>query len=453
MSCMDNQTLFTKVSPTRLFLTAALPGSVSMLASAAYDICEGLFVGRFLGEIAFAGVNLAMPFVIINYALADLLGVGSSVPIAIALGRGDEDEANNIFSCTVVMIVVVGVVTGCLLFFGAPLLFALMGATGRLSEQAVIFLQVNAVCSPITTIMYAVDNYLRICGRIRRSTCVNLLMSVLGILLILLFLRVFHLGVGGAALAFCLATFIAVGVAFLPLIRGELQLRFVPPHFSQALVWRVVADGTSSFLSNVSSQLTSIVLNSCLLALGGAEAVSIFGVLMYLENIVRALTYGMLDALQPAVGYNWGRRDVHRVKQIELRCFAAAAIISVIVAVTMNLIPVALIRLFLTDATGAFLAEAVLALRIVSLGFLARWMVMSVQAMLVALSQPRLSSLLSICTSMVFPLMLIVALQPLGLTGLWLNNPCSTLLAAALGAFLLVYFRRELRQGKVRVGR
>jgi Na+-driven multidrug efflux pump len=137
----------------------------------------------------------------------------------------------------------------------------------------------------------------------------------------------------------------------------------------------------------------------------------------------------------------------------ELRCFAAAAIISVIVAVTMNLIPVALIRLFLTDATGAFLAEAVLALRIVSLGFLARWMVMSVQAMLVALSQPRLSSLLSICTSMVFPLMLIVALQPLGLTGLWLNNPCSTLLAAALGAFLLVYFRRELRQGKVRVGR
>lgn len=38
-----------------------------MLASALYQTIDGVFVGRFLGETAFAALNLAMPFVIINF--------------------------------------------------------------------------------------------------------------------------------------------------------------------------------------------------------------------------------------------------------------------------------------------------------------------------------------------------------------------------------------------------
>ena len=38
-----------------------------MLASALYQTIDGVFVGHFLGQTAFAAVNLAMPFVIINF--------------------------------------------------------------------------------------------------------------------------------------------------------------------------------------------------------------------------------------------------------------------------------------------------------------------------------------------------------------------------------------------------
>ena len=68
-----------------------------MLASALYQTIDGIFVGQFLGATAFAALNLAMPFVIINFSLADLIGVGSAVPISICLGREQEGEANNIF--------------------------------------------------------------------------------------------------------------------------------------------------------------------------------------------------------------------------------------------------------------------------------------------------------------------------------------------------------------------
>ena len=47
---------------------------------------DGMFVGKFLGSTPFAALNLAMPFVIINFALADLIGVVRPCPFSIHLG-------------------------------------------------------------------------------------------------------------------------------------------------------------------------------------------------------------------------------------------------------------------------------------------------------------------------------------------------------------------------------
>ena len=55
----------------------ALPGMVSMLAMSIYSIVEGIFIGQILGEGAFAAINIAFPLVMINFSLADLIGVSS----------------------------------------------------------------------------------------------------------------------------------------------------------------------------------------------------------------------------------------------------------------------------------------------------------------------------------------------------------------------------------------
>ena len=83
-----------------------------MLASAMYQTLDGIYVGHFLGATAFASVNLAMPFVIINFAIADLIGVGSSVPISIALGKGRKRDADAIFSLAIALIILSGFAMG-----------------------------------------------------------------------------------------------------------------------------------------------------------------------------------------------------------------------------------------------------------------------------------------------------------------------------------------------------
>ena len=185
---MNSMELFTKTHPLKLFFLASLPGAASMFASALYYTLDGIFVGHFLGETAFAALNLAMPFVIINFSLADLIGVGSAIPISISLGKNQREEADNLFTCACLMIIAAGVLIGAVLFAAAPLLIRLMGADGDFADLAVHYLRVYALCSPVTTIIFAVDNFLRICGYIRGSLFVNLLMSVLSAVLEFIFL-------------------------------------------------------------------------------------------------------------------------------------------------------------------------------------------------------------------------------------------------------------------------
>ena len=103
----DTEAMYASMHPWKLFFIVAMPGMVSMFAMSVYSIIEGIFIGQRLGEGAFAAVNIAMPLVMINFSLADLIGVGASVPISIALGKKDYKTANNVFSCSVIMIFVV----------------------------------------------------------------------------------------------------------------------------------------------------------------------------------------------------------------------------------------------------------------------------------------------------------------------------------------------------------
>ena len=335
---MNYRELFSKTPAVKLFFLAAIPGSVGMLASALYQTIDGVLVGRILAGDAFAALNLAMPLVIINFSLADLIGVGSAVPISVRLGEKKEAEANSIFTSACLMIVVTGLLLGLAIFFSAPTLIRLMGAEGQLAELAVQYLRVYSLCSPVTTIVFATDNYLRI---------------------------------------------------------------------------------------------------------GGAAAVSVYGILMFADGFVQPLLYGMCDSLQPAVGYNWGAGNMKRVRDIERCCFTAGAVLSIASAVVIFCFPSQITGLFLQNVDSGVVELAVPALKLFSFAYLIRWFSFATQSYMSAVEKPVPAMMLSVGIAIVFPLAVIILLWPLGLTGLWLNVPGASLLAAVLAFVVLRRFNRS----------
>ena len=443
---MNSTTLFAKTSPLKLFFIASIPGAISMLASALYQTIDGVFVGRFLGETAFAALNLAMPFVIINFALADLIGVGSSVPISICLGRKQEREASNIFTCAVLMIIGTGVLLGGILFAAAPLLIRLMGAEGEFASLAVQYMRVYALCSPVTTIVFAMDNFLRICGIIRGSMFLNILMSVLSAVLEFLFLAVFRWGVWAAALATCSGMFVSVVLALIPFLRGKALLRFCRPRFRFGMIRQIVSCGSPNFLNNIAGRITSILMNAILVRLGGQTAVSVYGILMFADGFIQPLLYGMCDSLQPAVGYNWGAGKISRVRAIEKCCFTASGIISLLAVFVIACFPRQITNLFMADAGEELMGIAVGALQLFSLTYVTRWFSFATQSYMLAIEKPLPASVISVSTALFFPVLLVALLWPLGLTGIWLNFAGTAVLAAVLSFIILRKLRGELSQ-------
>lgn len=442
----NSTALFARTPPIKLFFLAALPGAVSMLASALYQTLDGVFVGQYLGETAFAALNLAMPFVIINFALADLIGVGSSVPIAVSLGRGEERDAHNIFSCAVLLIVLAGLVTGVLLYALAPWLMSVMGAEGEFALFAEQYLRVYALCSPVTTLVFAMDNYLRICGYIRGSMWLNILMSGLSGVLEFLFLGVFSFGIWGAALATCLGMVVCALIALVPFIRGRALLHFVKPRLSAHMLRQIVSCGSPNFLNNIAGRITSIIMNAILVRLGGETAVSVYGILMFADGFVQPLLYGMCDSLQPAVGFNWGARMFSRVRSIERCCFGASAVVALCSAVLIAALPELITRLFVSYPEPAVMEMSVGALRLFALTYITRWFSFATQSYMLAIEKPLAASLISVCTALIFPIVLIAALWPLGLTGIWLNFPATSLLAGVMALVILRRLRPQLNR-------
>ena len=442
----NSTALFSQTPPLKLFFLASIPGAISMLASALYQTIDGVFVGQFLGATAFAALNLAMPFVIINFALADLIGFGSAVPISVSLGKKQQQEANNIFTCACLMIVASGVLVGAVLYAAAPALMRLMGAQGQFAELAVQYLRVYAICSPVTTIVFAADNYLRICGYIRGSMFLNILMSVLSALLEFLFLGVFRWGIWGAALATCLGMFICALIAFIPFFRGSALLRFCRPHFHVKMIRQIIACGSPNFLNNIAGRVTSILMNAILVRLGGETAVSVYGVLMFAEGFIQPLLYGMCDSLQPAVGYNWGAQKFSRVRAIEKCCFTASAVVSFAAVAVIVCFPGPITNLFMPDAGEEALRISVWALQLFSLTYVTRWFSFAMQSYMLAIEKPLPASIISVSTVLVFPVILIVLLWPLGLTGIWLNFAATALLSGILSFIILKRVSPELKQ-------
>ena len=450
--------MYATMKPWKLFFVVALPGMISMLAMSVYSIIEGAFIGQTLGEGAFAAVNIAMPLVFINFSLADLIGVGASVPISIALGRKDTKAANNAFSCSIVMIFVTSVIMGIIMFCAAEPLVRIMGANDELLDTSVRYLRTFALTSPITTVFFAMDNYLRISGFIKLSMAINVSSNFVTVGFLTYFLLVARMDVVGSALATSISMCLCSLAALLPFLKKKTLLRFTRPRFGKKLFMQIAACGSPVFLSNIAGRVTAILINISLMTLGvkylgeggGTTAVAAYAVLMYSGEMCQPLLYGMSDALSPALGYNWGAENYGRVKKIARCSFIGTATVGVVATAVLILLSEPIASLFTSAQDTKLLVLSARAIKLFSLAFLFRWLSISAQSFLSAIEKPVFATLTAVAVAFVFPVIMLGALWNLGLDGIWLNLCGTSVLAMMLSLALIVLVWREIKKKEAR---
>ena len=442
------------MNPWRLFFVVALPGMISMFAMSIYSIFEGIFIGQILGEGAFAAINIAMPLVMINFSLADLIGVGASAPISIALGKNDHKTAHNVFSCSVIMIFIVSVVMGTIMFFAAEPLARLMGADDLLLDTSVRYLRTSALCSPLAALFFAMDNYLRISGYVKTSMVINIGCNLLTLVLLTFFLLFCNMDVVGSALAVSISMSLCAIIAMIPFVAKKALLKFKKPEFTLPMVKQIAACGSPVFLNNVSGRITSILINISLMTLGaealgeggGQTAVAVYAVLMYSSDLCWPLLYGIADSLSPALGYNWGAEDYGRVRKIAKCAYIGTAVIGLVSTSILFFFPDVIASWFVKAEEIRLLEISTRAIRLFCFAYLFRWIGVTTQSYFSAIGKPLQATVLSVSIAFVFPTLLLGALWSFGLDGIWFNFVGVNILTAALAIVMLGIVFREIKK-------
>jgi len=426
---------FIDTKPSKLFFKTAIPGGISMVASSLYCLFESVIVGKVLGKTAFAAISFAFPFVLLNFAFSELIGVGASVAISIFLGQKEDDKANNYFSCAILLTIITGVLSGLFLYLAAPFLLSMLGATAELIDEGVKYLKVYAIFSPITPLMFSLDNYLRISKKVKSSMSINIFFSLFTLILEWIFIKFFVKDLAGVAIGTCIAMIICVVIMLMMFVPGKLQLKFVKPRLNLSMIKQIYKNGIAPFLTNISGRIFSFIMNRMLIIYGGEAAVATYGIVMTLCGVTDMLIYGTLDSLQPVIGYNYGAKRYDRVKVFEKYLLITAGSISIFFGVLIFLFPEASTLMFLEDIS--LLDMSVHAVKIGCIAFLFKWFASSVQCFFMALEKPLWTMIISISSACAFPLLLILILLPFELSGLWWNYSITALLSATLAFIIL----------------
>ncbi len=443
---MINNQYFETAKISRLFFKIAIPGAIGMLFCAIYAVFDGIFVSKFLGDVAFAAFNLMYPYYFILVSIADLIGVGSSVLIAIALGKKDNEKASRLFTASVLLIVGLEALVGLVFYFCTPPLIQAMGAEGELFNLAVEYFRIYCIWLPFISLFYAVDNYLRICGKIKTSMFLNITMSILVVLIEYLFLGVAKMGIIGSALAVCIATFVCTILALLKFVRGKLTLKFTKPKFYFKEVLSIFKNGGATFINNISVRLMGIIFNVLLLQLAGQDGINSYGVIVNVSEFIIPLMYGTCDSLQPVTGYNLGAGHIDRVKKIQKYAFLASFTICIVSFALLIGLAQNFAEIFISAENTAGIMMAANALGIFSFTYLTKWVSYAGQSFFSSIEKPIESSIVSISSALIVPLTLIGCFYSLGLSGIWLNFPITSLIVGieTIIIIFILYKRKTL---------
>ena len=123
MSAPNQNSILGTAPVPKLMLKMAVPAVVAQVVNLLYNIVDRIYIGQGVGAMALTGVGLCMPLMMFMNAFAMLAGSGGAPRAAIAMGRGDKDEASKIMSNSFSLLLLFAVgITTLYLSFAEPML-------------------------------------------------------------------------------------------------------------------------------------------------------------------------------------------------------------------------------------------------------------------------------------------------------------------------------------------
>ena len=427
---------------SKLLFKQAMPAIFGMLVMSLYNIVDAIFIGRGVGTLALAGVSVSVPFIMSLLAISLSIGIGSASIISRALGAKDYNKVKQVYGNYVLLITIISIlVIGFSYIFLTPII-KFFGATPDVLKYALDYTSIIILGSAFLLFASSANNIIRATGHAGFAMTTVVIGAIINIILDPIFIFYFNLGVKGAAYATIFSWFVSsVYVIYYYLKISEVAINLHHLKFKAHITKEIFTIGSSSFARQGSMSILTVVVNNVLSAFGTGLALAAFGIISRLTMLAIMPIFGVVQGMQPIIGFNWGEKKYQRVKDALLLSLKATSYTSLLIFIILLLFTTPIISIFSKDTELInFTANA---LKVIILTFPLIGIQTVTSGLYQALGKARPAFFLSILRQLILLVPLVLLLpQFFKLSGVWYSFPIADLLASMI-TFIFLY--KELK--------
>ncbi len=386
----------------------ALPAVAVMILFGLNALLDAIFVGQLIGEQALAGVSLAYPLAQLNLGLASLVGTGAAAALSIAIGAGDTRTLRRLPGVTLSL---AAVLAGAFALVGLALAEPMvrgMGARGELVPIAASYFRAAALGGFGMIGGLALNMLLRGEGKMALAAKYMGIGLLLNVILTPLFIAGFGWGVAGAAWATNIGLGFGGWLVWRRIRAGRSSYAVDTGYLGldRRIVHRILRLGLPALIMSTTGVLQAFVVFNVLTRVGTESDIAFYGATMRVMLFMLTPLFGLMRAMQPVAGMNYGAGNWDRVIRGYWTFVAAGTAMVVPVWIFMTAFPETTLSLMLPGM--AFTAEDLHHFRIFILVLPVLPLVFTGLTLLPAVEQPGKATLLSLSRQLLFyvPVML-----------------------------------------------
>lgn len=294
----------------------AIPLFLGNLFQQLYNTVDSLIVGNFLGSDALAAVSSSGSLIFLLVGFFNGIAMGAGVVISKYFGAKDYENLKKAVHTDVAFGLAAGVILTVIGMLLAPQILVLMGTPKTVLPNSIVYFRTYFAGSLAFVMYNIVMGILQAVGDSKHPLYYLIFSSIVNVALDLLFVGVFHWGVGAAAAATAISQAASSVLCFIRLVRTKdvYQVTIREIRFHPHILKQIIHIGLPSGLQNSLISIGNIVVQTNINKFG-VMAVAACGVYSKIEGFAFLPITCFAMSLTTFIGQNLGARQYDRAKK------------------------------------------------------------------------------------------------------------------------------------------
>ena len=350
MKTHSSAVLMTEGPIWRRLVAFAIPLFLGNLFQQLYNTADSLIVGNFLGSNALAAVSSSGNLIFLMVGFFNGIAVGAGVVVAKYYGAKKYDAVQRVIHTIAALGILCGITLTFIGILAAPQILVLMGTPDNVLPNSVVYFRVYFSGSLAFVMYNFLVGILQSVGDSRHPLIYLIISSMVNVVLDLLFVAVFHMGVGSAAFATVISQFISALLCLRQLMKSpaEYRLSLRKIRIDRVMLGQIISNGLPSGIQNSIISLANVVVQSNINKFG-EMAMAGCGSYAKIEGFGFLPITCFAMALTTFISQNLGAREYDRAKKGAVFGVACSLTIAELVGIAIHLLAPVLISGFNSD--------------------------------------------------------------------------------------------------------